>query len=32
LPGYGTVKYIDASQGMVLTSSGRVIRFSQDDS
>lgn len=32
IPGYGVVKYIDAIQGRVLTSSGRVIRFSQDDS
>lgn len=32
LPGYGVVKLIDAIQGQVLTSSGQVIRFSQDDS
>ncbi|MDP3705630.1 MAG: type IVB secretion system protein IcmG/DotF [Legionellaceae bacterium] len=32
LPGYGVVKIIDAMQGRVLTSSGQVIRFSQDDS
>lgn len=30
--GYGEVKLIDSIQGRVLTSSGRVIRFSQDDS
>lgn len=30
--GYGIVKLIDPSQGKVMTSSGQVIRFSQDDS
>ena len=30
--GYGRVKLIDPNQGRVLTSSGRVIRFSQQDS
>lgn len=32
IPGYGIVKLIDSIQGRVLTSSGQVIRFSQDDS
>jgi intracellular multiplication protein IcmG len=32
IPGYGVVKLIDSIQGRVLTSSGQVIRFSQDDS
>lgn len=32
IAGYGTVKLIDSIQGRVLTSSGQVIRFSQDDS
>ena len=32
IPGYGVVKLIDSVQGRVLTSSGRVIRFSQEDS
>lgn len=32
LNGYGVVKLIDSLQGRVLTSSGKVIRFSQDDS
>lgn len=32
LPGYGVVQMIDAVQGRVMTSSGRVIRFSQEDS
>ncbi|ARB93397.1 type IVB secretion system protein IcmG/DotF [Legionella longbeachae] len=32
IEGYGVVKLIDSLQGRVLTSSGRVIRFSQDDS
>lgn len=32
ITGYGTVKLIDSLQGRVLTSSGRVIRFSQADS
>lgn len=32
IAGYGTVKLIDSIQGRVLTSSGRVIRFSQEDS
>ncbi len=30
--GYGMVKLIDPSQGRVVTSSGQVIRFSQEDS
>lgn len=30
--GYGQVKLIDANQGRVVMSSGKVIRFSQDDS
>ncbi len=32
VPGYGVVQHIDAKQGVILTSSGRAIRFSQDDS
>jgi intracellular multiplication protein IcmG len=32
ITGYGVVQLIDSIQGRVLTSSGRVIRFSQDDS
>jgi intracellular multiplication protein IcmG len=32
VPGYGVVKLIDSLQGRVLTSSGQVIRFSQEDS
>ncbi|WP_115710824.1 type IVB secretion system protein IcmG/DotF [Legionella sainthelensi] len=32
IEGYGVVKLIDSLQGRVLTSSGRVIKFSQDDS
>lgn len=32
IPGYGVVKLIDARQGRVITSSGQVIRFSQQDS
>lgn len=32
IQGYGVVKLIDSIQGRVLTSSGRVIRFSQEDS
>jgi intracellular multiplication protein IcmG len=32
IPGYGVVQSIDAQQGRVMTSSGRVIRFSQADS
>lgn len=32
IPGYGMVKLIDPNQGRVLTSSGMVIRFSQQDS
>lgn len=32
IPGYGVVKLIDSIQGRILTSSGQVIRFSQDDS
>jgi intracellular multiplication protein IcmG len=32
IPGYGVVKLIDPNQGRVVTSSGQVIRFSQQDS
>lgn len=32
IPGYGMVRLIDSTQGRVLTSSGQVIRFSQEDS
>lgn len=32
VPGYGMVRLIDPNQGRVLTSSGLVIRFSQEDS
>ncbi len=32
IPGYGRVKLIDPNQGRVMTSSGQVIRFSQNDS
>jgi intracellular multiplication protein IcmG len=32
VPGYGMVRLIDARQGRIVTSSGRVIRFSQEDS
>ena len=32
IAGYGVVKLIDSMQGRVLTSSGQVIRFSQEDS
>jgi intracellular multiplication protein IcmG len=32
VPGYGMVKLIDPNQGRVLTSSGQVIKFSQNDS
>jgi intracellular multiplication protein IcmG len=32
IQGYGVVKLIDPTQGRVLTSSGKEIRFSQDDS
>jgi intracellular multiplication protein IcmG len=32
IAGYGVVKLIDSMQGRVLTSSGRVIKFSQEDS
>ncbi len=32
LNGYGVVKLIDSIQGRVITSSGKIIRFSQDDS
>lgn len=32
VPGYGVVKLIDSMEGRVLTSSGRVIKFSQEDS
>ncbi|WP_058533122.1 type IVB secretion system protein IcmG/DotF [Legionella saoudiensis] len=32
IAGYGVVKLIDSMEGRILTSSGRIIRFSQDDS
>lgn len=32
IPGYGVVKLIDPSQGRILTTSGQIIRFSQQDS
>jgi len=32
IPGYGVVRAIDSTQGVVLTSSGKMIRFSQEDS
>ncbi|MDP3559241.1 MAG: type IVB secretion system protein IcmG/DotF [Legionellaceae bacterium] len=32
LPGYGVIKLIDPNQGRIITSSGRVITFSQADS
>lgn len=32
IPGYGTVKLIDPQQGRVLTSSGKVLKFNQNDS
>jgi intracellular multiplication protein IcmG len=32
IEGYGVVKLIDSLQGRILTSSGRVIKFSQEDS
>ncbi|HAT1774872.1 type IVB secretion system protein IcmG/DotF [Legionella pneumophila serogroup 2] len=32
IPGYGMVKLIDSLQGRILTSSGQVIKFSQEDS
>ncbi|MBA2648252.1 MAG: type IV secretion protein IcmG [Legionella sp.] len=32
LYGYGTIKLIDSLQSRVVTSSGKIIRFSQDDS
>lgn len=32
VPGYGTIKLIDPLQGRISTSSGQIIRFSQDDS
>ena len=32
VPGYGVVKLIDPNEGRILTSSGRVIKFSQLDS
>lgn len=32
IPGYGIVKLIDPNQGRVLTSSGHIIKFSQNDS
>ncbi|WP_133127909.1 type IVB secretion system protein IcmG/DotF [Legionella nagasakiensis] len=32
IPGYGIVKLIDPNQGRVTTSTGQVIRFSQNDS
>ncbi len=32
VPGYGVVKLIDSIQGRILTTSGRIIKFSQADS
>lgn len=32
VPGYGIVRTIDSRQGKVMTSSGRIIKFSQQDS
>jgi intracellular multiplication protein IcmG len=32
IPGYGVVRLIDSMEGRILTSSGRVIKFSQEDS
>lgn len=32
IPGYGTVKLIDPDQGQLITSSGKIIKFSQQDS
>lgn len=32
VPGYGVVKLIDSNEGRILTTSGKVIRFSQEDS
>ena len=32
IPGYGIAKIIDPIKGRVMTSSGKEIRFSQDDS
>ena len=32
VPGYGVIKLIDPNQGCILTSSGRMIKFSQQDS
>lgn len=32
IPGYGIVTLIDSQQGRVMTSSGKIIRFSQQDS
>ncbi len=32
IPGYGVVRLIDSTQGRVLTTSGKIIRFSQQDS
>lgn len=32
VPGYGVIKLIDSIQGQIVTSSGLIIRFSQDDS
>jgi len=32
IPGYGAVKLVDPAQGQVLTSTGKVIKFSQLDS
>ncbi|MGC1182507.1 type IVB secretion system protein IcmG/DotF [Legionella sp.] len=32
IAGYGVVKLIDSIEGRILTSSGRIIRFSQEDS
>lgn len=31
IPGYGTVRFIDPKQGMIITSSGRIITYGQDD-
>lgn len=32
IPGYGVVKLVDSNQGQVITSTGKIIRFSQQDS
>jgi intracellular multiplication protein IcmG len=32
IPGYGQVKLINAGEGRIITSSGQIIRFSQEDS